>query len=504
MLLAVVATPMLAAVLIALSGRRPNVREAWTLIAAATTLGLAVVLFTQLLGSGAAPSIDLVQLAPGLELRLAVDDAGMLFALSASALWLATSAYAIGYVRGTDEVHQTRFYASFALCVAATMGLAFSANFFTFFIFYELLTAATWPLVVHKQTPEALAAGRRYLRYLLGGGTALLLALVITQVVAPGQNFVLGGYLDGLISNSGVIIIVALVTLGFGTKAAMMPLHRWLPSAMVAPTPVSSLLHAVAVVKAGVFGFVRVFGFVIGPDLLAEVGAGVVVATLAGITIVVASVIAFRQDNLKRRLAYSTIGHLSFIILGVSLLSAEAWNGALLYIANHAVLKITLFFCAGAIYVTEHKTKVSELDGIGRRMPLTMVAFAVASLGLAGVPPVGGWVSKWFLGMGTVDADQPVLAFVVLGSGLLTAGYLLPIVYRAFFRPAPDASPAPAPARSGSGLPLRLRLAGEARPMMLVPLVATAAISLALGLGDVFRLDVLTSAVSSLVVGAGP
>ncbi len=195
---------------------------------------------------------------------------------------------------------------------------------------------------------------------------------------------------------------------------------------------------------------------------------------------------------------------MSFIILGVSLLSAEAWNGALLYIANHAVLKITLFFCAGAIYVTEHKTKVSELDGIGRRMPLTMVAFAVASLGLAGVPPVGGWVSKWFLGMGTVDADQPVLAFVVLGSGLLTAGYLLPIVYRAFFRPSPDASPAPAPARSGSGLPLRLRLAGEARPMMLVPLVATAAISLALGLGDVFRLDVLTSAVSSLVVGASP
>jgi multicomponent Na+:H+ antiporter subunit D len=503
MLAAAVATPLVAALLIAVSGRRPNLRETWTLLAATLTLAATIVLFVGLVANGSAPTLDLVELAPGLELRLRVDDVGMLLAVSASALWLATSAYAIGYVRGSGEVNQTRFYTAFALCVAATMALAFSANFFTFFIFYELLTAATWPLVVHKQTPEALAAGRRYLRYLLGGGTALLLALVITQVVAPGRDFVFGGYLDGMIGNAGVIVIVVLVTLGFGTKAAMMAMHRWLPSAMVAPTPVSSLLHAVAVVKAGVFGFVRVFGFVIGPDLLAEVGAGVVVAAIAATTIVVASVIAFRQDNLKRRLAYSTIGHLSFIILGVSLLSAESWNGALLYIANHAVLKITLFFCAGAIYVTEHKTHISELDGIGRRMPLTMAAFAVASLGLAGVPPVGGWVSKWFLGMGTASVDQPVLAFIVLGSGLLTAGYLMPVVYRAFFRPTP---PSPTdgllPVRAVSGA--SLRLAGEAKPMMLVPLVATATISLLLGLGDVFRLDVLTSAVSSLVVGVGP
>ena len=485
MLLAVLATPVVAAVLIAVSGRRPNLREAWTLLAAATTLALVSILFVDLLSSGARPVLDLVELAPGLELRLRVDDVGMLLAVSASALWLATSVYSIGYVRGAGESNQTRYYTAFALCVAATMGLAFSANFFTFFIFYELLTAATWPLVVHKQTPEALAAGRRYLRYLLGGGTALLLALVITQVAAPGADFVFGGYLDGVMSNAGVIVLVVLVTVGFGTKAAMMPLHRWLPGAMVAPTPVSSLLHAVAVVKAGVFGFVRVFGFVIGPELLAEVGMGVVVASIAAATIVVASVIAFRQDNLKRRLAYSTIAHLSFIILGVSLLSAESWNGALLYIANHAVLKITLFFCAGAIYVTTHKTNISELDGIGRRMPFTMAAFAVASLGLAGVPPVGGWVSKWFLGAGTVGADQPVLAVIVLGSGLLTAGYLLPVVYRAFFKPSDE-----------------FTSYGEASPMLLGPLVATATAALALGLGDVFRLDVLTSAVSQLVVGA--
>lgn len=486
MLAAIVATPVVAALLIAVSGRRPNVREAWTLLAAALSLAGVVTLFWQLLANGSTPTFDLVELAPGLELRLRVDDAGMLMALSASALWLATSVYSIGYVRGAGEKNQTRYYASFAVCVAAALGMSFSANFFTFFVFYELLTAATWPLVVHKQNAEALAAGRRYLRYLLGGGAALLLALIIVQSVAPGNDFVPGGFLDGTMSNSGVIAVVMLVTLGFGTKAAIMPLHKWLPGAMVAPTPVSSLLHAVAVVKAGVFGFVRIFGFVVGPELLAEVGMGVVVATLAGITIVVASIIAFRQDNLKKRLAYSTIAHLSFIVLGVSLLSAESWNGALLYIANHAVLKITLFFCAGAIYVTVHKTNISELDGIGRRMPFTMGAFAVASLGLAGVPPVGGWVSKWFLGMGSIGAEQPVLAVVVLGSGLLTAGYLLPVVYRAFFRSSPEYT-----------------TRGEASPMMLIPLVTTATIALLLGLGDLFRLDVLTSTVSTVVTGGG-
>ena len=486
MLIAAVAIPLIAAGLISVSGKRPNLREAWTLLAAAGTLGVVVTMFVGLLG-GTAPEVQLLALAPGLELTLRVDDAGMLFAVTASGLWLATSVYSIGYVRGARETHQTRYFAAFAVCVASTMGLAFSANFFTFFIFYELLTIATWPLVVHKQTPEALAAGRRYLRYLLGGGTALLLALVITSVAAPGADFVLGGYLDGAASNAAVIAVVLLVTFGFGTKAAVMPMHKWLPGAMVAPTPVSSLLHAVAVVKAGVFGFVRVFGYVVGPELLAEVGLGVWVAALAAVTIVVASVIAFRQDNLKARLAYSTIGHLSFIVLGVSLLSAEAWNGALLYIANHAVLKITMFFCAGAIYVTTGATKVSQLDGIGRRMPVTMAAFAVASLGLAGVPPVGGWVSKWFLGMGSVGASQPILAVVILGSGLLTAGYLLPVVYRAFFR-------------TSDTYPVR----AEASPMLLIPLVVTALAGLALGLGDVFRLDVLTSAVSSLVVGAGP
>jgi multicomponent Na+:H+ antiporter subunit D len=253
---------------------------------------------------------------------------------------------------------------------------------------------------------------------------------------------------------------------------------------MVAPTPVSALLHAVAVVKAGVFGFTRVFGYVIGPERLAEVGAGVVVALFASVTIVVASILAFRQDNLKRRLAYSTIAHLSYIVLGVSVLSAAAWQVALLHLANHAVLKITLFFCAGAIYVTTGVDRISKMDGIGRRMPVTMAAFGIAALGLAGVPPISGFVSKWFLGQGTIEAAEPLLAVVVIGSGLLTAGYLLPIVHRAFFRTSPD-----------------FTVRGEAAPSMLLPLGATALLGVLLGLGDVFSLGELASAVGRAVTG---
>jgi multicomponent Na+:H+ antiporter subunit D len=256
---------------------------------------------------------------------------------------------------------------------------------------------------------------------------------------------------------------------------------------MVAPTPVSALLHAVAVVKAGVFGFVRMFGYVIGPERLAEVGAGVVVAALAAVTIVVASVIAFRQDNLKRRLAYSTIAHLSYIVLGVSLLSASAWTGSLLHLANHAVLKITLFFCAGAIYVTTGVDRVSQMDGIGVRMPVTMGAFGVAALGLAGLPPVGGFVSKWFLGLGAIDAGEPVLAAVVIGSGLLTAGYLFPIVHRAFFRRSTE-------------FPHR----DEAAASMVVPLATTAVVGLALGFGDVLSLGELAGDVGRAVTGGAP
>ncbi|CAN5825702.1 cation:proton antiporter [soil metagenome] len=482
----VVLIPFLATGAVLASWRRPNLREAWTLLAAVGSVAATASMLPRVL-EGQTPEAHLFELVPGVDLALRADAAGMLFALSASVLWLLASVYSIGYVRSTKEHHQTRYFASFAICVAATLALAFSANLFTFFIFYELLTLATYPLVVHSQSPAAMAAGRRYLRYLLGGGTALLLAVGTVQALAPGNDFTAGGYLDGTMSRAGLIAVAVLAVLGFGTKAAVMPFHKWLPSAMVAPTPVSALLHAVAVVKAGVFGFVRVFGFVIGPETLADIGMAALVATLAAITIVVASVIALRQDNLKRRLAYSTIAHLSYIVLGVSLLAPDAWYGGLLHIANHALLKITLFFCVGAIYVATGVDKVSDMNGIGRRMPLTMAAWGIASLGLAGVPPVGGFVSKWFLGLGAIDAGQPVLAAVVLGSGLLTAGYLLPVFHRAFFRPSE-----------------RFNTYGEAPLAMVVPLLLTALLALSLGIGDFFSVGELAASVSEAVTGVAP
>ncbi|CAN5118200.1 monovalent cation/H+ antiporter subunit D family protein [soil metagenome] len=482
----VVLIPFLATGAVLASWRRPNLREAWTLLAAVGSVAANASMLPRVL-EGQTPEAHLFELVPGVDLALRADAAGMLFALSASVLWLLASVYSIGYVRSTKEHHQTRYFASFAICVAATLALAFSANLFTFFIFYERLTLATPPFGVHGRSPVAVAAGRRYLRYLLGGGTALLLAVGTVQALAPGNDFTAGGYLDGTMSRAGLIAVAVLAVLGFGTKAAVMPFHKWLPSAMVAPTPVSALLHTVAVVKAGVFGFVRVFGFVIGPETLADIGMAALVATLAAITIVVASVIALRQDNLKRRLAYSTIAHLSYIVLGVSLLAPDAWYGGLLHIANHALLKITLFFCVGAIYVATGVDKVSDMNGIGRRMPLTMAAWGIASLGLAGVPPVGGFVSKWFLGLGAIDAGQPVLAAVVLGSGLLTAGYLLPVFPRAFFRPSE-----------------RFTTYGEAPLAMVVPLLLTALLALSLGIGDFFSVGKLAASVSEAVKGVAP
>jgi multicomponent Na+:H+ antiporter subunit D len=499
---AAVAIPAVAAVLVALTGeRRRDLREAWTLLAAGALLAVVLGLLPAVL-RGEEITATLWPVSPGIALALRVDALGMLFALLASGLWLLTSLYAIGYVRGAGEAHQTRFFASFAVCLSATVGLAFSANLFTFFVFYELLTVATYPLVVHKGTAEAIRAGRRYLAYLLTGGAALLVAVAVTHHAAGHTDFTPGGFLDGALPAPALAALFALFVLGFGSKAAIMPLHAWLPAAMVAPTPVSALLHAVAVVKAGVFGFARAVGYVVGPVPLERIGAAAVLAALAAVTIVAASALALGQDNLKRRLAYSTVAHLSYIVLGLSLLTASGWTGGLLHLANHAALKITLFFCAGALYVHAHLDHVSQLDGIGRRMPITMGAFALASLGLAGLPPLGGFVSKWYLVLGGADAGQAALAGVLLLSGVLTAGYLFPIVARAFFRPLPTARTGAVATVGRSGRPTPP--GGEAPPLLAVPLAVTAAAGLVMGLGDVFRVFELATASAAAVVGVLP
>ena len=460
-----------------------------TLVLAALAKFALVVSMLPLVLEGKYPAITLFAISPGISLALKVDALGIIFGLSASFLWILTSFFSIGYVRGIPEHKQTRYFASFAICLSATMGIAFAVNLLTLVIFYEILTIATYPLVLHRETPEAVFGARKYLVYLLTGGVFLIFALAFTYQLSGTVDFQAGGILPAQVAKSSVIMLFTLFLLSFGVKSAIMPMHSWLPTAMVAPTPVSALLHAVAVVKAGVFGFARAIGFIIGPAVLNESGAAGFLAALTAATILAASLIALRQDNLKARLAYSTVGHLSYIVLGLTLLSPSAWIGALLHIVNHAMMKITLFFCAGAIHVRTHCDNVSQLNGIGRQMPLTMAAFAIASVGLAGIPPVNGFISKWYLVQGSYDVGQLAFVIIFLLSGLLNAGYFFSIVVRAFFAPSN-----------------KFIKFGEASPLMVVPLVITAVLSLLMGLFPdriPYFFQLASSAARSVLGGGG-
>ena len=472
--------PMTTALVLLGLDRYPNLREACTVVCAFVM----VVLATSLLGTASEAGIEYraLTLVPGVDLALRADSLGLVFALLASVLWLATSFYSIGYMRVLSEHAQTRYFASFAAAIGATMGVALSANLLTLYLFYELLTLATYPLVAHKESEVALAASRKYLAYTLSAGVLLLAAMVLLYLECGTLDFAAGG-IAALQRTDGwrqVAIFAGLIG-GFGVKSALIPVHGWLPSAMVAPTPVSALLHAVAVVKSGVFGCLRVVGFVFGASALRALGAVDWVIALAAVTVLFASIVALSQDNLKRRLAYSTIGHLSYIVLGAALLSANAVMGAVLHMVNHAFLKITLFFCAGAIYATTGRDRVSQLAGIGRRMPVTMLAFAVAAVGLAGVPPLNGFVGKWYLCLGALESGRGWVAVVLIVSGVLNIAYLFPVVYTAFFEESRNGNESESTGGATS-ISAASGFAGEAPLPMLLPLVLTALISLLLGL----------------------
>ncbi|NCF29657.1 MAG: monovalent cation/H+ antiporter subunit D family protein [Gammaproteobacteria bacterium] len=457
--------PIAGALLIAATGKWPNVREAVTLSTAGLLFLSVLTIYSNLQG-GTRLSLVLVETLPGLPIALAVEPLGMLFALVASFLWIVTSLYAIGYMRSHGEQHQTRFYICFAVAIASTMGIALAANMFTLFIFYEALTLSTYPLVTHSGTPEARRAGRVYLGLLLGTSIGLqLLAVVWTWALTGTLDFTNGGILRDHASPVVIAILYALYVFGIG-KAAIMPFHRWLPAAMVAPTPVSALLHAVAVVKAGVFTILKVTLYIFGIDLLADIGATQWIAYVAAATIILASLVAMRQDNLKARLAYSTVSQLSYVVLGAMLVNAWGIIGAGMHLAMHAFGKITLFFCAGAILVATHKTDVSEMRGLGRRMPITMAAFAIGALSVIGLPPLGGTWSKWYLLLGTLEAGELALLGVLVLSTLLNVAYLMPIPVRAFFSAAPEGA-------VGEGIK-------EAPVVCVVALVITAAGSIAL------------------------
>jgi multicomponent Na+:H+ antiporter subunit D len=442
--LAVVATSLVAGLVIfTLPEEAVRLRTALNLGAALAKVGLVVWLLWAAHG-GEYLETRLPLLPDGTPLLLQADPLSLLFVTLSALLWLLTTIYAIGYLEGSP--HRSRFFGFFGLCVSATSGVALAGNLPSFVVFYELLTLVTYPLVVHRGTERALAAGRAYLAYTLAGGAALLLAAVWLHGLTGPQAFARGGYLAALGAEHDATLraIFVLLVAGLGVKTALVPLHGWLPQAMVAPAPVSALLHAVAVVKAGAFGIVRVVYEVYGIELAQSLGLLAPLAGVAAFTIVYGSVRALAQDDLKRRLAFSTVSQVSYIVLGVATFGPLASVGGLVHLVHQGLMKITLFFCAGNLAESLGIHKVSEIAGAGRRMPLTMAAFTIGALGMIGVPPVAGFVSKWYLGTGALAAGQGWVIAVLAASSLLNAGYFLPVLYQAWFRPQqgpwPDAS----------------------------------------------------------------
>jgi len=497
-LLGTVGLPFFGAPIIVALRKQPNARESASLIVSIGTFLCAVFNLPQVFnGQTVAVTLAVMSSHPDLQLTLWADGLGLMFASLASFLWIITTVYSTGYMRGLKEHSQTRYFACFALVIGATMGVSVAANLLTLFIFYEILTVSTYPLVVHNQTEEAFRAGRKYLIYTLSGGAAVLVGMLALLGAGGGAaiTFIPGGNQTvGSISLEFARVALVLLFVGFGVKAALVPEHGWLPTAMIAPTPVSGLLHAVAVVNAGVFGLLRVMLFLYGPTLMELLGIQNLVIAVAVITILVGSLFALTQDNLKLRLAYSTISQLSYMILAAAVLSplgvsadgrSAAVIAAVFLMSAHAFGKLTMFFVAGAVSVETGKTRVSELDGIGRKMPVTMFAFFLATLSMAGLPPLAGFVGKWYLSVGAWNGGYWWILFVLVLSGVLNLAYFMPIIFRAFLRPFDGAR-------------------GEARGFLLGPIIATATGTLALGIWTTMPYGPLeiASKVAAAVTGA--
>lgn len=432
-ILTAICLPLAGMLAIILAGRfSANLRETATLV---TAVALVCVVWSLLPGlmAGGRPAVAVTEVIPGLSIAFRVEPLGMLFSALASGLWVVNSIYSIGYMRGNNEKHQTRFYACFALALSATMGVAFAGNLFTLFLFYEMLTLSTYPLVSHKGDAATVRSARIYLGILMTTSIGLFLpAIIWTYSVAGTGDFVPGGILAGKLNDPEVGLLLGLFVFGIG-KAAVMPVHRWLPAAMVAPTPVSALLHAVAVVKAGVFAITKIITYIFGIEFLFDSSTSGWLFYIAAFTIVVASIVALRQTNLKRLLAYSTIAQLSYVVMAAAILKPLAEVGAAIHIVAHAFGKITLFFAAGAIYVASGKTELQQLRGIGLRMPWTMTAFSIGALSMIGVPPTAGFVSKWYILAGAFQANNLVAVFTIIASTALNAAYFLPILYMVWF-----------------------------------------------------------------------
>lgn len=481
----VIICPAIVALLILLSRKRPNLRETWTLLGSAGLCYAVLSMTSAVLDHGPIQS-TWFNLFPNIDFALRVDALGLIFATTSSVLWILVSIYSIGYMRSLKEHAQTRYYFSFALALLGAIGIALSANLVTMFIFYEILTISTYPLVAHEESPEALAAGHKYLAYLLTGGVFFLIAILMTYFWVGTTDFNYQGILKPALSNTSKFtlqIVFFFFLLGFA-KAAWMPVHSWLPTAMVAPTPVSALLHAVAVVKAGVFGIIRIVCHIYGIELMHTLGLGLALAAIAAFTIIVANFYAIGQNSLKRMLAYSTINQLSFIILGVALLSPMSITGAMLHIPFHGFMKITLFLCAGAIAAITGKKTISELAGLGRVLPVTLGAFMVGAFGMVGAPPLAGFISKWHVALGAVESGARFFLLIIFVGSLLDVVYFFPVIRTAFFGKMPQAETLKNDGEKNVGRYIEKKCVLESQHpiylLMIVPLAITAIFSILL------------------------
>ena len=461
---------LVTSILIMVSGKRPNLREFWSIAGAVLTF-FSVMAMVPAIWQGNRIFYTLSTIAPGISLNFRVDALSLIFGIVSSFLWIFASIYNIGYMRSLNEHAQTRYYTCFAIAIFGAQGVCYAGGLFSLYLFYEIITLITYPLVAHHQDEEGYAGGKEYLVYLVGTSKGFLLPALILAYVMTGTLDFADNIRTGVFPSTAdplwITVTYVLFIAGFA-KAAIMPLHHWLPAAMVAPTPVSALLHAVAVVKAGVFCIARVMLSTFGTGVLQDLGIGLVTAYFVSFTILAASIIALTKDDLKARLAYSTVSQLSYIILGVALLDNTGVLGGIIHIVNHGFSKITLFFCAGAIYVAHHKKKISDMAGIGYAMPFTMGAFALASLSMIGAPPVAGFVTKWYLLNGALEIRNIPILIVLVASIILNAGYFVPITIRAFFE--------------GKKERWSRKDIQEAPLTMVVPLVLASLISLVLGI----------------------
>jgi multicomponent Na+:H+ antiporter subunit D len=494
--LLVILCPAIAAPLVMLSRKHPNLREAWTLAAGVIMFGLVLSMAPDLLKGELIKCTLFTTMFRNIEFGFKVDAFGLIFAITTSSLWILVSLYSIGYMRTLKEHAQTRYFFAFCLAIMGALGVALSGNLVTMFVFFEIITVSTYPLVIHEQTPEALGAGHKYFAYLMTAGAFLLFGIMTTYYTTGTTDFTPGG-IKALASSSPIIIIVLFFCflLGF-MKSAWMPFHSWLPTAMVAPTPVSALLHAVAVVKAGVFGIVRIVCYIFGMNLMHDLGLWLVLACIAGFTMLVGSFFAIVQDDIKKRLAYSTISQLSYIILGAAMVTESGVTGAMIHIPFHGYMKITLFLCAGAIMVASGKRRISEMAGLGKTMPVTMLAFSVAAVGMVGLPPLCGFISKLYLCFGAWELTPPyglIFLAVILTSSLLDVLYFFPIIHSAFFRE-------PAEGRNEKG-EYEVK---EAPLFMVVPLSITAVFSIIFFIypHTFYIIDLVKVAIGNLFGGA--